>query len=372
MSTHDYIIPGVMVLGIAVALVYEVVLEVKKRRAKTAAVPGKKRAQPTKESATLPTDGASTRPVNQESVPPWAGPMSKEDLDLFLTKIGEHFQKGRMAIEIDAKEGALLVHDEKYQSMGPIWLANLASMCRQTEHRLWPEIIAGHFSSVELTTKMLDELAEKVKDFEQARNLVHVKIYNAEYAAGSARKNIVFREQLPGTVSVIVFDMPESVFNVSQDCVNMWGKTEDELFRLGFRNVREHYPAVIEDQETPDKVVIKVICNDNFFNTTHALLIEHYPDLLGTHGTLLGIPNRGILLAYPINDMQVVAAIHVMLPAIIGMHRDGPGSISTHLYWYREGVYRDLPYTLDGNRLDFTPPDDFVQMLNELAQQSEQ
>ena len=61
-------------------------------------------------------------------------------------------------------------------------------------------------------------------------------------------------------------------------------------------------------------------------------------------------------------------AAGAMLQVIVGMHRDGPGSISQNLYWYHEGEYIVLPYELEDQSLRFLPPDDFSELLDELGE----
>ena len=53
--------------------------------------------------------------------------------------------------------------------------------------------------------------------------------------------------------------------------------------------------------------------------------------------------------------------------AVVGMHRDGPGSITPNLFWYRDGTFEQLPYELEGNQLSFAPSDDFVELLDQLS-----
>jgi hypothetical protein len=49
------------------------------------------------------------------------------------------------------------------------------------------------------------------------------------------------------------------------------------------------------------------------------------------------------------------------------MEREGPGSISSRLYWYQAGEYVDLPYRAEGDTLHFSPPESFVEMMNLLS-----
>ena len=49
------------------------------------------------------------------------------------------------------------------------------------------------------------------------------------------------------------------------------------------------------------------------------------------------------------------------------MFQQGPGAISPGLYWWRNGTISLLPAQLDGKKVAFAPPDEFIAVLNELA-----
>ena len=65
----------------------------------------------------------------------------------------------------------------------------------------------------------------------------------------------------------------------------------------------------------------------------------------------------------------MIAAVNTMLLLAQKMFVDGPGSITPELYWWRRGKLERLPVRVDAERaLHFVPPDEFVKMLNQLAQ----
>ena len=51
------------------------------------------------------------------------------------------------------------------------------------------------------------------------------------------------------------------------------------------------------------------------------------------------------------------------------MYREGPGSISPHLYWWREGRFAQLPSKVTATSVTFSPPDVFVsEVLDRLSE----
>ena len=53
------------------------------------------------------------------------------------------------------------------------------------------------------------------------------------------------------------------------------------------------------------------------------------------------------------------------------MHHDGPGSLSPYLYWYHDGEFTVLPYESEDDALTFVPPDEFVDVMDELTEIAE-
>ncbi|MDP6451568.1 MAG: hypothetical protein QF773_12165, partial [Lentisphaeria bacterium] len=116
----------------------------------------------------------------------------------------------------------------------------------------------------------------------------------------------------------------------------------------------------------PNGIAITALTGSTLFVSTHALLMQDHPERIGSGGTLVGVPDRGSLLLYPISSRRATAAVDGMIPMIYGMHRDGPGPVSAHLYWYRDGSFTTLSYSGDAESFSFNPPVEFTTMLGQL------
>ena len=87
----------------------------------------------------------------------------------------------------------------------------------------------------------------------------------------------------------------------------------------------------------------------------------------GPHGVVFSIPSRRRVLAHPVHDLTVIAAINTMVPATRNVFRQGGASVSPELYWCRGGVYSILPTGLDGGEVRFEPPPEFSAVLTQLT-----
>jgi hypothetical protein len=56
-----------------------------------------------------------------------------------------------------------------------------------------------------------------------------------------------------------------------------------------------------------------------------------------------------------------------MLRLTHDLERNGPGSISSNLYWLRDGELATLEATAEGEQIVFNPTPEFTDLLNELA-----
>jgi hypothetical protein len=74
------------------------------------------------------------------------------------------------------------------------------------------------------------------------------------------------------------------------------------------------------------------------------------------------------VFAHPIRDLGVIGAVNHLLILANRMYADGPGSVSDSLYWLRDGVFERLAGEVQGEDVRFAPPDEFVEVLNGLAE----
>lgn len=298
----------------------------------------------------------------------WARLFDEERGRRFEDLVKAHF-RGRGA-EFRLEDGLVVVQDEDgaKQQLG---LMNLAQLCARSEPLEWRGIIEEHFRTLEKSHREQQVLEERVDDFERIEELLAVRLWPREYLSELDGDKLIHREDLPGTLSALVFDLPSSIRNVTPEEAAGWGKDAEELFEIALDNVRENCIPDTMRQELAEGVEVTLFTDESFFVASHALLLDEHPECLGPFGALVGVPHRHVLLTFPIEDLRVLPAIQTLIPVIAGLERDGPGSISPRLYWYRDGEYLDLPYRVEEQTLNFSPPEEFVEMLNLLTERDE-
>jgi hypothetical protein len=242
-------------------------------------------------------------------------------------------------------------------------LANLAQRCNQEDPSQWEAIVATHFSALQqMVGRDLDALAA---DFEHVRPILRVRLLPDESMGGVAVGETVSWRPAAGMIATLFYDFPDSTASVHEDHLAGWPVNLEEAFELATANVRTEPPPAAETIDA-DGAQLGVMAGDSFYVASRALFLGEL--LAGGRNAVFAVPNRHVLVWYPADDLSVVKAMSPMYQIAVNQFRDGPGSISDQLYWWRDGTFVHLPHSASEKGINFVPPDDFVEFLNGLAE----
>jgi hypothetical protein len=229
-----------------------------------------------------------------------------------------------------------------------------------------PALIARHFDSIAASERERQELARKVGDYAKVKELLALRLWPEEYVGALDKDKIVVRVDLEQTVTALVYDLPSVVQNVSPEDMARWKQPRDRLLEPALANTLRKYPVEVTSERLADGVTLTLLWSDGLFGAVHALALENYRACHGREGALMSVPNRQAVICYPINDLETVPAVQSLMLVTLGMYQKGPGSISPHLYWWRQGRYTRLPVSLEDRKIRFEPPKSFLDMLERL------
>jgi hypothetical protein len=249
-------------------------------------------------------------------------------------------------------------------------LLNLAQLCHAAGPGQTARVIAGHFDALiagRSDRAMADLLAT---DLTAARPYLKLRLYSRE-TFGEQPEQFVVRDIADDLVAVLCFDLPSNVVTVNAESLLHWGCTADDVWYQALANLRRTERAPVDDIDVGG-ATLKAMTGDSFFIASNVLLLD---DFLGADttpmGALVAVPNRHTLVWHPIADMTALRAIDAMVVMASGMCAEGPGSISPHLFWWRDGTLRTLPTRETEEHYEFVPPDEFVtDVLEALAQRA--
>ena len=296
----------------------------------------------------------------KEEVPNWASFFSENEYAKFIAELEGYFK--RKKLKFKRINGVITILEKEYKN-NSYGIQNIAQTCSYFSPKEYKNQIKSHFDGLFRSAKFMKEL-EKIKgDFEKIKKYLAVKIYPKEFAHQSNRSVSISKKITEHLYAVLVFDLPETINNVTQEEADKWGIDYEELFRIGKKNTRHNYPNPIEKQEAQGLELLS-ISTEHMFSTSIILDLETRPDLVGSKGCLIGCPTRHLTVIYPIENVEVTKAINMMIPANHSIYLQGPGSLTNELIWYYDGVFEAQPYTFSKGKIEFSPTDDFVKILN--------
>lgn len=310
----------------------------------------------------------------EDTLPPiWARMLGVQGFQTFIALVEGYFARHDIGIQLDAEEGVLRPVPGALEQSSVFGLQNIAQTCSQADRDRWHDLIENHFDCIFGEAGDENALTIDVSDFGRVRPFIRSRLYPLDLLQQSVET--VHQPGPEGTLEVIVLDLPRSVRTVARSEADAWPLERDELFKLGRSNLLAG--GLMKDNVVSMQpgVDLHLYASDTFYAASHSLILDAYMPSDLVHGALVGIPKRDVLLIHHIRNIGVAEAIGAMLQAVIGMHQDGPGSLSANLYWFEThpgspGELRCLPYALKGNSLYFTPPGEFVDMLNVLSERA--
>jgi hypothetical protein len=296
-------------------------------------------------------------------VPEWANFFNLNEYEAFMAGIDAYFRNKN--IEFEHHDGTLKLIEGAfgYANMG---LLNLAQNCKQFQISEYPDKIAYHFDMMERIQSFQKEFSERSSDFDYAKEYIGVRLHHEDYIK-STGVGLTLTKPVAGNIqAMLIFDLPDSTINIQPKELVAWGKSFDELYQLGIDNMKTKYP---KNPQLTDfgEMQLWFDSADHFFTSNIVFELEEKRYLIGTYGSIIALPHRHSVLIYPIESQEVIPALTQLIPAVYGMHNEGPGSLSEQLFWYKNGDFTVLPYSVEDSKLNFYPPEDFVNMLNSLV-----
>ena len=303
---------------------------------------------------------------DDNSIPVWARPLGRQGYRSFLGLIESYFANRHISVAIDDEEGLVKPDQSTFPYSSTFGLQNIAQLCQQADRDEWHDLVTAHFDSIFEVNDRETALPVQMEDFTNVKSKIRGRLYPADVVNHAT--DIVQRPGPEGTLEVVALDLPSTVRTVSRSEALSWGLDPEDLFEIGRRNLRLTGKLKPNTIQLEPGTALTIYTGDPFYAASHALILEDYIPEENQHGVLLGVPKRDIMIVHPIMNIGAMEAAGAMLQVIVGMHRDGPGSISPNLYWYHDGHFTVLPYELEDRSLRFLPPDEFAELLDELGE----
>lgn len=296
-------------------------------------------------------------------MPEWAPFASDAEYSAFIAEVERYFKQLNIPIELD--DG--IVHTgENDKGFGKLGLMNVAQFCAQAQPKDYRALVAGHFNTLQRTTQFSNDFDKIASNFEAIKQYLAVRVHDKEYVRTIAEYS-VGKPIGEGLFAALVFDFPDSVQNVTREQLEPWGKSIEELLEIGTKNVFDSDQISLK-MENMGEFRAWLATSDSFFAANVIFELERWGYLVGSHGSLIGLPHRHAAFIYPIENLEVITAINGLIVMTRGMYDEGPGSLSQKLFWYHEGKFKIFPHEVEDGRLVIQPTEEFMEMLNALRE----
>jgi hypothetical protein len=291
-----------------------------------------------------------------EDPPEWASFFDGPEFARFLQLVRAELDRRALTYALD--DGVIsLESDTGGNRMG---LQNLAQKCHATgDPAAWPGVIAEHFGTTLGGFAEMSALDRQLADLSAVRDRLKLRVYPQSMRSSLPEAKLVWWPLTDDLMVVLTLDLPSSVVTVSSDTRERWSIADDALFDVARENIAREDTPTVEDLDEDATIAIRALYGESFFIASHMLHVARFVDP-PEHGLLLAVPHRHALLMHRIVDASVVLAINTLLGMTHRMHLEGPGSISSQLYWWRDGRLMHLPSQVEGGTLRFMPPPAFV------------
>ncbi len=299
---------------------------------------------------------------DNSDVPAWASFFNDKEYLIFIKEIGKYFDKLSLSYKIS--DGFIQL-DQNFIGVNQLGLLNVAQVCKQNEIKEYEEIIWEHFDALIRSNKFNNYFETIKSDFDMVKTYLGVRLYNDDYYEQVGLENTIGTSLTDTIYSTLVFDLPDSINNVKPEEAEKWGVDSNELINLGIKNTQQKYEWEITEEKIGN-FNIWFVQSEHFFAPNIIFDLANRKDLLSDKGILIAMPHRHVVIIYPIKTLEVVEAINILIPMVYGMNQEGPGSLTNQLYFYKNEEFTNLPYEIIDDKLQFYPPEKFVEVLNSL------
>lgn len=289
--------------------------------------------------------------------------MPEEEQLHFQDDITKFFQQKYASYKVDFAKGAVFEPEPNKTQYG---LDSVAQIYHQATDKEKKNVVKNHFEKLFNAKKEEEKILKDVEDFQKMKKLLAVRLYPSDYEP-KFYEILIHRQDIEGIVTVLTLDLPSSTTNVKHEYVKKWGIEIDELFRIALKNTFANNKIHLQKTDFIG-FPVWTFEGESIYTASFVLKLEEYKEVIGKYGSLVIIPHRHTVVVYPIENRDVLKITNQLAGLATYMCKQGPGSISSHLYWYYNGTFTNLPYKIHEKKFDFYPPNAFITVLNQVAE----
>jgi hypothetical protein len=205
---------------------------------------------------------------------------------------------------------------------------------------------------------------EEEEGFESFARYLSLRIFSKSHLDQFSEEEFFIRQDLDDTLTVLVLDYPSSIEHVLRVNAAPWDKTDEELFDRALKNLQETYHRVVIPYEGHPQAGMFTLTGDDNFKTSAVLYMEEYPALQGTHGALIAFPDKDSLVCKILeDDISLEVGMQFLVHFTDGTFHTSDSPVSRQIYWYLNGEFTVIPYSIGIERMTYVLPFDLEDRL---------
>ena len=248
-------------------------------------------------------------------------------------------------------------------------LHNLIVKCAQSDKRDWPAIIEAHLSAMTETMRQQEELDPT--DFASIKANLSLRVYPENFVdQNGGVDNFLVKKDLDETWTMVMLDLPSAFTPLPKDIFQLWGKTTDEVFAAAQQNVNKQTFRTATESigEGEEQITVHFIENEDYGASLALDLLANTPEFVGEWGSVVAIPNKGIVdicKISPDRPVDFVRFIQLIQPIVRQSYEQHPQPVSTDFFWYYQGEFTRIAVVEKDGATQVVSPQGLTELMSE-------
>jgi len=223
-------------------------------------------------------------------------------------------------------------------------LHNLIGKCVSVQDKsIWDKIIQEHFDNIFAS---IDE-QQKIDptNYESVQKYLSLRIYPEETVnQRGGISSLVARIDLEGTYTLLMLDLPGAFTPVQKQMFALWKLDTAIVFDAAQKNINKQQVEKVTQVFDVEGVKIEMsfLGNEDYAASYALDLINNSPELLGEWGSVVALPNKGLVNICKISKdkpLDFVKFIEQTKSLIERSYQEHEQPISNHYFWYYKGKF---------------------------------
>jgi len=240
------------------------------------------------------------------------------------------------------------IYLNKGQDLKEINLHNLLLKCVTVKDKsLWEKVITEHFNNI--FTSIDAQKKIDPANFETISKYLSIRIYPVETInQRGGVSGVLARTDLEGTYTLLMLDLPGTFVPVQKKIFELWKKEAGEVFTIAQANVNRQVVEKVTSQfDVGGGVNIEVsfLGNEDYAASYALDLLNNAPEMVGTWGSAICMPNKGLVNICKISKekpVDFVKFIQRTKPMIEQSYQQHSQPISDEYFWYYKGKFTKI------------------------------